>query len=77
MKSVDAVGDDDDDNDDDDNNDDDDDGGDRLFTSTLVAAVEALRGHLATYSDLQRPFASGCQAAAKSGEFGSPTTCLR
>lgn len=41
---------------DDDDNDDNDGGGDRcgdrLFTSTLVAAVEVLRGHLATYSDL-------------------------
>ena len=35
-----------------DDNDDNDGGGDCLFTSTLVAAVEALRGHLATYSDL-------------------------
>ena len=56
MKSVDAVdGDDNDDDNNDDHNDDADDNndnGDRLFTSTLVAAVEALRGHLATYSDL-------------------------
>ena len=57
VKPVYAVGDDDDDNNDDDNDDDDDDddnndNDDRLFTSTLVAAVEALRGHLATYSDL-------------------------
>ena len=56
MKPVYAVdGDDDnndDDNDDDDDDDDNNDNDDRLFTSTLVAAVEALRGHLATYSDL-------------------------
>ena len=44
VKPVYAVGDDDDDNNDG--------GGDRLFTSTLVAAVEALCGHLTTYSDL-------------------------
>ena len=50
MKPVYAV-----DGDDDDNDDDDGGGdcrGDRVFALTLVAAVEVLRGHFATYLDL-------------------------